>query len=88
MRRWLWGSVVIMAVLAGMVAVAPVAAQQPEGTLTVAVGAGAAALKDSSKRDPVKACHHCCRHKLPGPTSSTGPRHHGPYGLTRPTACL
>ena len=37
MRRWLWGSVLIMAVLASTVAVAPVAAQRPEGTLTVAV---------------------------------------------------
>src|SRR5512134_2952806 len=37
MRRWLRGSVVIMVVLASMGGVTPVAAQRPEGTLTVAV---------------------------------------------------
>lgn len=37
MRRWLWGSVVIMVVLASMGGATPVAAQRPEGTLTVAV---------------------------------------------------
>ena len=37
MGRRLWGNILIMAVLASTVAVAPVAAQRPEGTLTVAV---------------------------------------------------
>ena len=37
MRRWLWCSVLIMAVLASTGGVVPVAAQRPEGTLTVAV---------------------------------------------------
>jgi hypothetical protein len=50
-------------------------------------GAGAAELKYSSKRDQGMACHHWCRHGLPGPTPSTGTQHHCPYGLTRPTAC-
>src|SRR2546428_13200389 len=37
MGRWLWCSVLIMAVLAGAAGLAPAAARQPEGTLTVAV---------------------------------------------------
>src|SRR5438445_2228518 len=37
MGRWLWCSVLILAVLAGAAGLAPAAARQPEGTLTVAV---------------------------------------------------
>ena len=37
MGRWLWCSVLIMAVLAGAAGFEPAAARQPEGTLTVAV---------------------------------------------------
>jgi hypothetical protein len=57
-----------------------------QGTPIAAVGAGAAEWQDSSTRDQVNACHHWCRHELPGPTADTGTQHPALYGLIRPTA--